>query len=64
MLPVKFQPVTVSITDLREAATREKPLISQQFRSDGDGQLLEEIWAKTMEEVRSGSPAGRPVQFV
>ena len=56
--PMKFQPATVSVSELHEVAARERPLLAQQVRADGEGLYLDEVWTKTMEEVQAGSLVG------
>ena len=55
---MKFQPATVSMSELHQVAARERPLLAQQFKLDGEGQHLEEVWTKTLEEVQTGSLVG------
>ena len=39
---MKFQPATVSMSELHQVAARERPLLAQQFKLDGEGQHFEE----------------------
>ena len=56
--PTKFQPAVISVDELHEVAKLDRAGIGGLRHDDSQDDLLEPVWAKTMEEVESGALVG------
>ena len=56
--PAKFQPAYVTLDELLDIACKERDGLKQQFLGICDGDLVERVWNKTMDEVAAGALVG------
>jgi len=56
--PTKFQPAMVTLDELHTIACRERSGLRQQFVGATDGNFIDQVWSKTMDEVQSGILVG------
>ena len=56
--PTKFQPASVSLDELRDIACRERDGPGAQFAGLCDGDIGDQVWKKTFEEVETGALVG------
>ena len=56
--PTKFQPAMVTLDELHTIACRERSGLRQQFVGATDGNFIDQVWSKTMDEVHSGILVG------
>ena len=52
--PQKFQPSLVTLEELSDLAVRDRAGLQQQFSSVSGADHVNEVWEKTMDEVRAG----------
>ena len=52
--PQKFQPSLVTLEELGDLAVRDRAGLQQQFSSVSGADHINEVWEKTMEEVKAG----------
>ena len=52
--PTKFQPALVTLDKLHDIAVRERAGLQQQFAGVGGAEFIDQVWDKTMEEVKTG----------
>jgi len=56
--PAKFQPAAIGVEELHQVAITERTLFQQQFGQGNQEQYLDEVWAKTLDEVKAGALVG------
>ena len=56
--PAKFQPAAIGVEELHQVAIKERTLFQQQFGQGNQEQYLDEVWAKTLDEVKAGALVG------
>ena len=56
--PTKFQPASVGLDELRDIACRERNGLAAQFTGLCDGDIGDQVWQKTLQEVETGALVG------
>ena len=56
--PKKFQPAVISVDELMHVAEMERGAIGEQFSSGHCAEFVEQVWAKTLDEVEAGALVG------
>ena len=56
--PTKFQPASVGLDELRDIACRERNSLAAQFTGLCDGDIGDQVWQKTLQEVETGALVG------
>ena len=52
--PSKFQPASITLDELHDIACKERGGLRQQFAGVCEGEFIDQVWNKTMEEVATG----------